>query len=200
MNAKSFVFFIIIISALISCTASKFKQTGAPEGKCGYIYNNNYSEITNSQQKYVNHKDTVSLNIVTFECTYSSSYISYSMYDMYGEWDDGVKPEDNKFRTYLIWENKDIFLDGNKYTIVTFGKERKFDISSSFMVLNEQGKDMLSEDSLVRQKFIDFFSEQIRTKKKKKVKTIFYQKYIKRFRPEYWKKYKTFPNLKIYIE
>jgi len=122
------------------------------------------------------------------------------MYNLFGEWHKGVNPDNNKHRTYLIWENIDLLSNNDRYTVVTFGVEKLDDIFSSVMVFDKEGKDILSENSEIKSKVIDFFSKEIRKKKNKKMKTIFYQKYIKQFKPEYWKKYKNFPNVKIHID
>lgn len=191
-------YIIIILILFLSACASKKKQTSI--SNCNYSYINDYERATNHKQNYIIEGDTISLNIINFECTNSAFYTSWSMCNLYGDWDEGVKLEDDKFRTYLIWKNKDLLQDGSRNTIITCGQETKQGTTSAFMVLDEKGKDVLAQDTIIKQKYVDFFSKEIRKEKDKKMTTIFFQKYIKQFNPKYWKKYKKFPNVKIYIE
>ena len=188
-----------MILFLFAC-ASKKKQNEFAISNCAYSYENDFKRVTNLKQEYVLQNDTISLNIINFECTHSAFYTSWSMYNLFGKWDEDVKLENDRFKTYLIWNNKDLLQDGKKYTIITSGQETKIGTTSSFMALDESGNDVLSDDTLVRQDLIDFFSKEIRREKDKKMKAIFYQTYIKQFMPKYWKKYKKSPNVTIYIE
>lgn len=198
-NSFKIIICIVVAIFFFSCVTNKpnRRKTTRPSSKCEYLYENDFSKITNSQNKYLFEGDTLSLNIATYECTYTALYISRAMYSRFGKWNNGVK---NIFNTYLIWENVDLFLDGNKYNVVTFGIETTTEISCSVMVFDSEGKDMLAEDSKTKKKITDYFANEIRKKRSKKENEIFYQYFIKEFAPDYWKRYKNFPNIKIHIE
>ena len=191
--------FIFTVLSLSAC-ASKYDQNANSISHCKYSYQNGYEKVTNHKQKYIIEGDTLSLNVINFECAHTAFYTSRSMYKLYGDWDESVRLENDRFKTYLIWKEKDLFLDGKKFTIITCGQETKYGTTSSFMILDKQGRDLLVNDSQLKSKFVEFFSKEIKKKEDKKTNTIFFQKYIKQFNPKYWRKYKKYPNVKIYIE
>lgn len=199
MKSNALIIYIITLFCFYSCATKKYKQSKFQNGKCEYLYINDFSGTSISTSDFIVQKDTISVSSLKFECTYTAFYTSWVMYNNYGEWDDGVQPENN-YNTYLVWKDINLFSNGDKYTVVTYGVEKPGDIYSSVMVFDDKGGDILSKNSELKTKLIDLFSTEIRKKKDKKTKTIFYQKYIKQFKPEYWEKYKKFPNVKIYIE
>lgn len=184
---------------MLACVSKK-KQSSQSISHCSYSFENDFERVTNHKQDYLIEGDTISLNIFNFECTNTAFYTSWSMCNLFGEWDESLQLENDIFKTYLIWKNKDLLFDGSDNTIITCGQETKQGTTSSFMVLDQNGRDIFEQDTILKQKYIDFFAKEIRKKKDKKMTTIFYQKYIKQFEPKYWKKYKKFPNVKIYIE
>ncbi|WP_157358295.1 hypothetical protein [Winogradskyella sp. J14-2] len=199
MRSNTLFISIITLFCFYNCATKRYKKSKFHDGKCEYLYVDDFSGTSISTSDFIVQKDTISVSALKFECTYSAFYTSWVMYNNYGEWNDGVQPE-NSYNTYLIWKDIDLFSNGGKYTVVTYGAEKPSDIYSSLMVFDDKGRDMLFENSGVKTKLIDLFSTEIRKKKKKKLKSIFHQKYIKQFRPEFWETYKTYPNVKIYIE
>lgn len=170
---------LFIFSSLIGF-AQKQKDTKL----CPDIYKNGFKEIQFDKFDSVVGRDTLSVTEVKYVCTYSVLYTHKVMFDKFGQWHKSVSSE-NAATPLLIWENIRLFDDSPKnYTVITSGEESWKYIYAGITVLDDSGKDILSEDSPERQKLIDYFKNLIR--KNKERNDGFYEIYWTSFNPERW--------------
>lgn len=154
--------FTLLIPIIISSCASKPKSASVTKekSKCYEIYPNNFDKIIFDKYQTIVGNDTISYNDIRYECL-ESSFISHKvMFDSYGDWSKVIYPKGSK-TPVLSWSNIDLFKNGKKYTVYTFGAEEWRYIYASFMVFDENEKDVL-EDKEMRRKFSNFFAKKIR--------------------------------------
>jgi len=158
------IYITIIFSVFLGCSSS---QRVIEEAKCPEIYKNKFTEILNEKYIAVNDKDTTAINEIRYECVYSPFYTHKVMYDKYGKWDMEIYPS-NRNRPILMWKNIDLFENGNKYTVLTHGLEEWKHIYASVMVLDENEKDILSEQTDEKKAITNLFAELLKNQNHKK--------------------------------
>jgi hypothetical protein len=152
---KLFLFFFLIIS----CSSSKNQK----EGYCQKTYINNYSKISFKKLKSINESDTIFLNELRFECV-SNPFLSHKiMFEKFGLWNNSIYKNSLRDRI-LIWENVDIFDNGEKYNVATHcNDDDKWQHNyCSVMVFDQYNNDLLDGNSQKRDKIIDYFSNAIK--------------------------------------
>jgi hypothetical protein len=154
---KLYYLLLLAVIALSCATPSKVVS----EDKCPKIYKNSFTEIRNEKLKTLLNKDTVTFNEIRFECVFSAFYTHKIMYDKFGKWDKALFIN-NKKHPILVWENVDLFSDGKKYNVITDGLEEWKHIYASVMVFDYKENDLLSKDSIEKEKLINYFSNQIK--------------------------------------
>jgi hypothetical protein len=158
-------------------------QIVVKETKCPKIYENKFTEILNEKYIAINNNDTTTINEIRFECVYSSFLTHKVMYDEYGKWNKEIYPNNRK-DPILMWKNIDLFSNGKQYTILTNGLEEWKHIYASVMVLDENEKDILSEQTDEKIAITNLFAELI--KKHNPEKRNFYKVYWKMVDPKRW--------------
>lgn len=181
---KSRVFLLFISLIFIGCSSTKNLDR---KSKCPKIFKNKFSEIRNEKYITINGKDSTAFNEIRFECVYSSLYTHKVMYDKYGKWNKEIYPS-NKKHPILMWENIDLFEDDKKYTVLTNGIEEWKHIYASVMIFDDENKDVLSKESLDKQKITGLFAEYLQNQDHKKKD--FYEVYWKIVDPDKWKSIK----------
>lgn len=152
------IYLTIILSIFLSCSSS---QKAIKETKCPKIYKNKFTEILNEKYITVNGKDTTKINEIRYECVYSAFYTHKVMYDKYGKWDKEIFPS-NRNHPILMWNNIDLFSNGKKYTVLTNGLEEWKHIYASVMILDEEERDVLTEQTEEKIALTNFFGELIK--------------------------------------
>ena len=187
MTLKYFYLFFLGI-LLICCSTTSGQLENKPYRECVRNYKNDFAEVTQEKYITITNNDTLVYTQIKFKCTSSALYNLRTMYGYYGKWHESIIPK-NKEKPLLIWKNIDLFSNGQKYDIVTFGDEiTRDDVSTSVMVFDNEGKDVLKNDEDFKIKIIEFFTDNIRNNKNRS--KVYYQEYLKEFAPEYWEKYK----------
>ncbi len=185
-----FYYILFFGIVLISCSVSSSGRKANLFKECAQNYKNDFAEVTLEKYVGILENDTLLNTQIKFQCTSSALYNLRTMYGYYGRWHKSIIPI-NEPKPLLVWENIDLFSNGKNFTIMTFGEEiARNDISTSVMVFDKEGKDVINEDTELRKKIVEFFGSNIRKNKNKSEK--FYHEYLKEFIPEYWEKYKTF--------
>lgn len=127
--------------------------------KCDQTLIDGYKDaiVDASFESVVNGK-TIRINELKFTCAASGRLSQEAMYKEFGKWDSFVKTED-EFPS-LVWGNVKLFKGKDKkYTVVAHGVSHLY---ISFMVLDEDQNDMLSQDSDERDVLIKYFKKLIR--------------------------------------
>jgi len=180
------IYLTIIFSIFLSCSSS---QKAIKETKCPKIYKNKFTEILNEKYVTVNGKDTTKINEIRYECVYSAFYTHKAMYDKYGKWDKEIFPS-NRNRPILMWNNIDLLSNGKKYTVLTNGLEEWKHIYASVMILDEEERDVLTEQTEEKIALTNFFGELIKNHNPKKKD--FYEVYWKMVDPKRWEQIKKY--------
>ncbi|WJS96570.1 hypothetical protein NYQ10_08930 [Flavobacterium johnsoniae] len=168
----------IIFFFFLNCSLA---QKATIEEKCPKIYENKFTEILNEKYVTVNGKDTTKINEIRYECVYSAFYTHKVMYDKYGKWDKEIFPS-NRNHPILVWKNIDLFSNGKRYTILTNGLEEWGHIYASVMILDENERDILTEQTEEKIALTNFFGELL--KKHNTRKKAFYEVYWKIVNPK----------------
>lgn len=177
---------------MISCSSSK-QSNNVKLRECADYYENDFAIIKELKYSTIFEGDSLSYTQIKFQCTRSALYNLRTMYGFFGKWHKSVFPANRK-KPLLIWENVDLFSNGNKYNVVTFGEENsRDDVSTSFMIFNNKGEDLLLKNETFKNKAIEFFASNLRNTENKSKE--YYHQYLREFAPDYWKKYKRWNNL-----
>lgn len=187
LSVKNYSALLIIGSVMISCISSSNIQRKYNYQECAKNYKNDFAEVSEGLFRVPLKGDTLLLTQVIFKCTSSASYNLRTMYGYFGKWNSHTVTN-NSPKPLLIWYDIDLFSEGNKYNIITFGDEvSKHNIFTSFMIFNENHEDLLL-DNAFKNKCQVFFANNIRFNKNKS--SDFFEDYLKDFLPKYWEKYK----------
>lgn len=162
-----FLFFIGVLYSNVFAqkTILKLHDTvGEPvktnNSKTTFIYKNGFDSYEISLMKYYKYNKKKYYELKFNNC-YSYSYCTKIMFQNFGKWDQEFS---GSYRSHkiLIWKNVDLFNNGDKYTVGTFGIDAEYDLSSSVFVLNENGEDFLTQDTKYRSALIKFFLDGIK--------------------------------------
>lgn len=151
----------IYMLLLLLLTTFSFSQKVDKNNQCPKIYKNNYTKILHEKYVTVNEKDTVTFNELRYECVYAYSYTQCGMFDKFGKWSQMLFPANNKY-PILMWEKVNLFNDGKKYDVFAYGVEEWKHIYASVMVLDENGVDLLAENSPKLEKLKSYFGNLIK--------------------------------------
>ncbi len=179
------LFYLISIVILASCgTSEKTADTSKYTKRCSKIYKYDFSAFNIEDFRTVTATDTVIFNQLKFFCVGGVS-TGNIIYDDFGKW--AFHYELSKNDRTLVWKNIDLFSDGNRYSIYTSGLDDQYGPPyTAVMVFDENDKDMLAQDSKIKEKIINYFSEKI---KKFDGSTAFIKEILMTYYPDNWKKY-----------
>ena len=180
------IYLTVILSIFLSCSSS---QKAIKETKCPKIYKNKFTEILNEKYVTINGKDTTKINEIRYECVYSALYTHKVMYDKYGKWNKEIFPS-NRNHPILMWNNIDLLSNGKKYTVLTNGLEEWKNIYASVMILDEEERDVLTEQTEEKIALTNFFGELIKNHNPEKKD--FYEVYWKMVDPKRWEQIKEY--------
>ena len=145
---------VLLILILISACGTTKNPTRA-------FYKNYFSPETAEfevvQVPIVSNSDTLILNELRFYTIRSSMNSIHMLTSMYGNHDKEYRGRYQANLPQLIWENKDIFQNGELYTISACGTETGTEAFASVAVFDSENNDCLMIDYPNRQAFIDFF-------------------------------------------
>lgn len=176
-------YILILFLIVLSCSSGKtIKQK-----KCPIFYINNYSKILNEKYKTIIGYDTISYNEIRFACVNSAFYTHKVMFDKFGKWAKAIYPS-NKKHPVLMWDSVDLFSNGIKYTVLTYGIEKSRHTYASVMVFDKYETDLLTTDSPIRESLTNYFAKLINKHNTKKKD--FYEVYWKMVDPKHWEKIK----------
>lgn len=168
---KKVLFILSISLILFSCNLQK-KVNNPKEKAVGiaqktenpntpYIYMKGYLNYDIVESSVVKKSDTINLNELKFNAVFSALYTQKVMYDKFGKWTKEIRPN-NKKHPILLWENVKLFEDENKlFTVYANGDENWEEIYASVLVYDDENNDCLNEDSLLRDKILQYFSNSI---------------------------------------
>jgi len=105
------------------------------------------------------------------------------MYDKFGAWDEVIYPA-KIIHPVLSWKNVDLFSNGEKYNVFTYGVEEWKHIYVSVVVLDENENDLLNSTSNKKDVLIKYFTNMIKNNNAEKVG--FYEKYWSQIDPKRW--------------
>jgi hypothetical protein len=155
---------------VFSCKAIKLKTSNS----CSAI-----------EDKFVtkNGNNTTYINELQYHCVRSAMLSKKVLYDKFGKWNYGVFPDSSR-HPVLFWEQIQIFEnDTTKYTIATYGKEEYNYMYTSFLVLDKEGNDVLT-DPIQLSRFKSRLGNLIKSDNKKN--RAFFEVYWKSIDPEIW--------------
>ena len=90
------------------------------------------------------------------------------MYDDYGDWDTNLTGRYQANIPQLVWNDINLIDDGKSYTVSASGKETQDDFFTSFVILNANGLDVLSEKSQSRELIVDYLKSRMKKLSNKK--------------------------------
>lgn len=184
---KFFIFFLVVSACSTSNVGDKKKLK-----ECAKNYENDFGSIEELNRSLIVNGESSNYTQIKFQCTRSALYNLRTMYNLFGKWDKSIIPAD-KPRPYLMWEDVNLFSDGHSFNVITFGEENsRDDISTSFIILNNKNEDLLGNNQALKDKAIEFFSENLRNHQNESNE--FYIEFLKEFAPKQWKKYKNLYN------
>ncbi|CAM1350347.1 hypothetical protein [Tenacibaculum crassostreae] len=119
------------------------------------------------------------INELRFIEVRSSFYTKEIMWNNFGKWDKVIKPiEEN--HPILIWERRKLFdYQDELYTILAYGVENKKIMYSSIIILDSDKKDCLSNNSIVKDSLISYFSNKMKNLKNFNSNQDLYKEYLK---------------------
>lgn len=153
---------ILFLLTMFNCASSNstFKY------KCSKFYKNNFKTTTIKKYKTIFNKDTIAFNEIRYGCVNTAFKTSKIMFDKFGKWDKEIYPT-NLNSPILLWEKVDLFSNGIEYKVYTNGDEKKGNIYASIMIFDGNNNDLLTEKSLEKSKFINYFGNLIKENKHK---------------------------------
>lgn len=177
---KNSIVLLLVGFTLNSCIS---KQLSPQLSQCDFIVKNGYQNISESEIILVIDKDSLMLNEVKYDCTFTAFYTQKAMFDNYGKWNEKLF-SGNKQHPILMWKNVSFFEDDDrKFNVIAGGNEGPNTISCSIMVFDSKN-DYLSNSSTYKSKLIKHFSDLIKSNKFRSDK--FYETYWKEVDPERW--------------
>ena len=79
------------------------------------------------------------------------------MFDNFGEWDEIIKPE-NERHLIFIWRNIKLFENSEQlFTVIADGKESPGNYFSSVIILDKHNRDCLSYNSKIQTSLVNLF-------------------------------------------
>lgn len=176
------ILFIIFVFGCATNSKSKHKR------RCYNFHGANYSNILHVKiDSITKQNDTITFNEVRYECVNTSFLTKKVMYDKFGKWDKVINIE-GRDHPILVWTNKDLFNNGEKYTVLTYGIEEYYYMYASVMVFSPKNVDLLSNSSSQKLTLTKYFSDLIKSNDVKN--TLFYEDYWKMVYPKRWIKIK----------
>lgn len=119
-----------------------------------YIYKNGFKNYFFSTTKIKGLNKI--LTDIRFDKSYSAFYTSKIMFDNYGKWNKVLKVKKID-KSALVWENVDLFKNGNLYSIYTFGLETNEAIYCSIAIIDANGNDCLQDSYKDKQMLVNYF-------------------------------------------
>ncbi|WP_298422290.1 hypothetical protein [uncultured Kordia sp.] len=166
-----------------------YKRLSA-KASCQQILKNDYSQIIMDNFASVVNNDTLYINEVKYRCVHSASYTKKVMFDRFGKWHKVAFPDNNSRHPNLIWNNVKLLDDvDKKFTVVTRGEESRQTIYASVMIFDENGNDMLAENSTLRFRLIELFGYYIKENKNDRT---FFDAYWKMVDKKQWNEIKEY--------
>ncbi len=168
---RNLFFNLLFLFLVLSCGTKPKDYLELKEEKitiCAETYTNNYSKIVFDNYNTIVKNDTISYNEIRYQCVGSSFTTHKVMYDKFGNWNQYIYPKDSNV-PILLWRNIDLFKDGNKYTIYTFGYEEWKHIYATIMVFDDKENDVL-ENNEMRAKVATYFGKLIKRNNSSKKK------------------------------
>lgn len=157
---KSFLIFsIICIGLLIACNSAKSNNQA---NKCPSYPKNDFLEANIVSLESIVENDTIKYNELRFYCLYSSLYTKKGMYDTFGKWDIMMNEQLGRASEF-VWKDVKLFEnDTLTFQVAAGGKESRNEMYSSVVVFDQNGRDMLQEDSPYLEKLEHYFGQLIK--------------------------------------
>ncbi|NCO63312.1 MAG: hypothetical protein GW839_03275 [Flavobacteriales bacterium] len=170
--------FLIIFFFIVACVSNRKVVK-----RCPNFFVNDFTEVLIKEHKTTEEKDIIIVNELRFECVFSALYSHKVMYDKFGAWDEVIYPA-KIIHPVLSWKNVDLFSNGEKYNVFTYGVEEWKHIYVSVVVLDENENDLLNSTSNKKDVLIKYFTNMIKNNNAEKVG--FYEKYWSQIDPKRW--------------
>lgn len=154
--------------------------------KCPFVPKGGY-EFTEEAKYSILEDKSVFINEIQYYCVNSAMTSKQAMFENYGKWDYLIKVKnENNNDILLFWNDIQLFKkEQTKYTIITNGKEDYGYIFTSFMVLDQNGNDVLINKETIK-KFKKRLGSLI--KNANRSNQDFYRIYWNAVDPAIWKK------------
>ena len=176
----AFISFILVFScaAQNKVKTQKFK-TSNPNTK--FLYRNGFEDYEITPSISIIENDTIIFNELKFNGVISAMYTQKLMYDKFGEWDEIIKPKSLN-NLIFVCENVKLFENSEQlYTVAADGTESWKEMYASVIVLNSTNQDCLSEDSIIKDSLISYFSNGIKNLNSSKKFNRLYRKYYRKY-------------------
>jgi hypothetical protein len=179
MNYKLLFLFFFTLSQFYGFGQKQNRSncSGVPKG--GY-------EFTEEAKFSILEDKSIFINEIQYYCVYSAMLSMQAMYENFGRWDYLIKATDKGSGNLLFWNDIKLFKNENiKYTIIARGKEDYGYIYCSYMVLDQNGNDVLTNKESIK-KFKKRLGSLI--KNANRGNEDFYKNYWTAVDPAIWKK------------
>ncbi len=164
MKSSFFKIILMVLLLFISCNT-----TNAIFSKeCPTFQKNDFNRVVLVEQKSSVDNEVKAFNEARFNCVSNVNYLSKAMFDTFGKWDKTITPDSGS--TTLIWEKVQLFGDEKTYfQVATSGVEFKTKVFASVSVFNQEGQDLLSDASPLKEQLITYFGNLIKNNDDSKV-------------------------------
>lgn len=153
------LYYIIFLIILTSCGVPKKTVF---ERHCSKLYKNDFAAYNIDKFSIVTANDSGAFNQLKFYCIEEGSPTEL-MSEKFGKWQDEYWLSEFNSKMH-VWKNVDLFEDKKLYSVYTYAfDDQEGPLFDAIVVSDAKDVDMLSENSIIRDNIITFFSEGIRS-------------------------------------
>lgn len=181
---RKFLYTIIICFCLSNVSSQIYVDTirNTSHGPT-FRHHNGYKDYTIVPVLSVQGNDSLYMHELKFTSTSSAMFTQQLMYDRFGRWSKELKIK-NQRHPALLWEKVKLFENSDAtFDVSASGNEAYRKTYSSVMIFNSENDDCLSEKALTKERLINYFSEGLKTLKKRS-----------KFYPVYWAMFEEYSN------
>ena len=138
-------FLLLLVCLIMSCASSKkSSETNSSMvqtiDECDELISMGYSIYRLHPPQISKNPEDSPFATIRFYCTKSSTYASYYMYNKFDRWDSIIM---NNGEYQLKWTKAELIKD-KFYRVYTYGQEKQYNTFTAFMIIDQEGMDVLS--------------------------------------------------------
>jgi hypothetical protein len=157
---KTFFFKITVMTLFLLISCNTTTQTILAK-ECPTFPKNDFNSVVLVEQKSSVGSELRAFNEARYTCVSNVNYLSKAMFDTFGKWDKTISPDSGQ--TTLVWERVQLFGDEKtSFQVATSGVELKTKVFASVSVFNQNGEDLLSDASPLKEQLITYFGNLIK--------------------------------------